>query len=107
MRARYLPDFRLLPDFERLASDPCLIPAVRSLVPAASSRGGMIARTAPAAAPAITLTAVFFRALVAPLVPREPLFLRPVRVPPDRFAPFLDPPVLEDDFLRGVSVPAS
>jgi hypothetical protein len=62
----------------------------------------MIARTAPAAAPAITLTAVFFRALVAPLVPREPLFLRPVRVPPDRFAPFLDPPVLEDDFLRGV-----
>jgi hypothetical protein len=66
----------------------------------------MMARTAPAAAPAITLTAVFFRVLVAPLVPLELLFvplellfLCPVGVPPDLLARPLGPSDLEDDLL--------
>jgi hypothetical protein len=59
----------------------------------------MMALTAPAAAPAITLTAVFFRVLVAPLVPLELLFLRPVGVPPDLLAPLRGAPDLEADFL--------
>jgi hypothetical protein len=71
-----------------------LIPAARSLVPAASSRGGMIALTAPAAAPAMTLTAVFFNVLVAPL------FLLAARLPPDFVVPVLDPPDRDDDLLR-------
>jgi hypothetical protein len=94
------PDFRLLPDFVPLPADPCLIPAARSLVPAASSSGGMIALTAPAAAPAITLTAVFFSVLVAPVALREPLFLPAARLPPDFLAPVLDPPDFEGEFLR-------
>ena len=77
MRTLHLPDFRPLPDVALLLPDPCLIPAARSLVPAASSSGGMIARTAPAAAPAITLTAVFCKVFVAALVRLEPPFLRP------------------------------
>jgi hypothetical protein len=90
----HLPEFRLLPDFAPLPGDPDLIPAARSLVPAASSSGGMIALTAPAAAPAMTLTAVFLSVFVAPL------FLLATRLPPDFVAPVLDPPDREDDFLR-------
>ena len=90
----HLPDFRLLSDFAPLLADPGLIPAARSLVPAASSSGGMIALTAPAAAPAMTLTAVFLSALVALL------FLRTARLLPDFLAPVLDPPDRADDFLR-------
>jgi hypothetical protein len=56
---------------------PCLLwPAASSLVPEASSSGGMSARTAPAAAPASTLTAIFCicvlggeRFLARPLLP--------------------------------------
>jgi hypothetical protein len=84
--ASQLPDLRFLPDFAPLLADPCLIPAARSLVPAASSSGGMIALTAPAAAPAMTLTAVLFNVLVAAL------FLLAARLPPDFLAPVLDPP---------------
>ena len=79
----HLPGFRLLADFAPLPGDPGLIPAARSLVPAASSSGGMIALTAPAAAPAMTLTAVFFSVLVAPL------FLLATRLPPDFWPLFL------------------
>ena len=71
-----------------------MIPAARSLVPAASSSGGMIALTAPAAAPAMTLTAVFLSVFVAPL------FLLATRLPPDFVAPVRGPPDREDDFLR-------
>jgi hypothetical protein len=59
----------------------------------------MIARTAPAAAPAMTLTAVFLRVFVVPLVFLEPPFLRPVRAV--LLAPLLD---LDDDVLRRVLV---
>jgi len=89
----HLPDLRLLADFAPLPGDPGLIPAARSLVPAASSSGGMIALTAPAAAPAMTLTAVFFSVLVAPLV-------LAARLAPDFLVPVLDLPDRADDFLR-------
>jgi hypothetical protein len=87
-----------LPDLAALLVESLLIPAVRSLVPAAFSSGGMIALTAPAAAPAITLTAVFFSVLVAPLARLEPRFLRDAaRVRPDPLAPFFEPLDLDDD----------
>jgi hypothetical protein len=62
MDETYLPDFLLalllflLPD--------ALVFATSSPVPAASSSGGIIARTAPAAAPAKTFTAVSFNFVV-------------------------------------------
>jgi hypothetical protein len=72
-----------------------VIPAARSLVPAASSSDGIIALTAPAAAPAMTLTAVFFSALVAPLA-----FLFAARLTPDFLATVLDLADRDDDLFR-------
>jgi hypothetical protein len=54
-----LPDF-LLALLLLFLLPAVLLSATFSLVPAASSRGGIMARTAPAAAPAKTLTAVSF-----------------------------------------------
>jgi hypothetical protein len=89
----HLPDFRLLPDFAPLLADSCLIPASLSLVPAASSSGGIIARTAPA----ITLMAVLFSVLVAPL------FLLAALSPPDFLASVLDPADREDLVISRVN----
>jgi hypothetical protein len=98
----YLPDF--LPDLLLFFALCVFDPATSSLVPAASSSGGMIARTAPAAAPAKTLTAVSFNLAVvaddflAPLFFAAP-FLLASPLLADFFAVDLEAPELADDFL--------
>jgi hypothetical protein len=107
----YLPDFLL--DLLLFLALWVFDPAISSLVPAASSSGGMTARTAPAAAPAKTLTAVSFNLVAvaddflvvlffaAPFLLASPLladfFAGDLEAP--ELADFFEAPELADDFL--------